>query len=627
MWADNETNRDFLNFRCVADSAAEVIVQADGQPLSMGVSGGWGVGKSSMLSFIADSLKAREDGRYLFVEFNAWLYQGYDDARAALLEVIAKRLLEHGEKSKTGLDSAKELLKRVNWLRLAGLTVGSALSVAAGLPPVGLIGTAWSAGRKLMAGEIEPEEVETAERAGGALGEGIGALLALAPDSTPPRQIHDLRRHFATTLTEMGVTLVVCVDDLDRCLPSTAIATLEAIRLFLFMPQTAFVVAADDRMIRQAVRVHFRADDLDEDLVTNYFDKLIQVPLRVPPLGTQEVRAYLMMLFIEDSELDSETAERLREEVCRRLSESWRGRRVDSRFVLELIGECPPTLRRNLELADRLAPLMTTAKQIAGNPRLIKRFLNTIAIRLSIARAQEVAVDEGALAKMLLFERCGGGDAYAELLSAVSDGDEGKPVFLREWERKARAGEELADLPSTWATPFIKDWLALPPAFGDTDLRPVVYVSREHMPIIASTDQLSSEAAGLLEALVGLSRPSAQLAELLQGLAGREVAVILDRLLVQARQVQEWGTPGVLWGLITVVRAMPDTASNVAGLFEGVPAGRLQPDIVPALAGLEWARGVLERWRGDRRTSERVKRAIEKSVRPVGGDSTRKRVN
>ena len=45
MWSDNETNRDFLNFRCVADTAAEMIVQANGQPLSMGVSGGWGVGK------------------------------------------------------------------------------------------------------------------------------------------------------------------------------------------------------------------------------------------------------------------------------------------------------------------------------------------------------------------------------------------------------------------------------------------------------------------------------------------------------------------------------------------------------------------------------------------------------
>lgn len=28
MWADSETNRDFLNFRAVANTAAEIIVQA-----------------------------------------------------------------------------------------------------------------------------------------------------------------------------------------------------------------------------------------------------------------------------------------------------------------------------------------------------------------------------------------------------------------------------------------------------------------------------------------------------------------------------------------------------------------------------------------------------------------------
>jgi hypothetical protein len=44
MWLDNETDRDFLNFEGVADTIAEVIVSADGRPVSIGVSGAWGVG-------------------------------------------------------------------------------------------------------------------------------------------------------------------------------------------------------------------------------------------------------------------------------------------------------------------------------------------------------------------------------------------------------------------------------------------------------------------------------------------------------------------------------------------------------------------------------------------------------
>lgn len=560
MWSDNETTRDFLNFRCVADTAAEMIVQAGGQPLSVGVSGGWGVGKSSLLNLISDSLQQRGDERYLFVAFNAWLYQGYDDVRAALMEVIARSLIEHGERSKSGLDKAKNLLKRVNWLRLAGLTVGSALSMAVGLPPVGLLGSAWSAGKGLIDGKIEDGDVEAAEKAAAEVADEAGKLIKPIGEASPPRQIHDLRKQFEETLREMKVTLVVFVDDLDRCLPATTIAALEAIRLFLFLPHTAFIIAADDRMIRQAVRVHFKGADLDEDLVTNYFDKLVQVPLRVPPLGTQEVRAYLMLLFVENSGFDAKKRETIREQVCQRLSESWKGQRVDLRFVLGLIEGCPDPLRANLELADRLAPLMTTAKQIAGNPRLIKRFLNTLSIRLAIARAQHVAVDEGALAKMLLFERCAGEDAYAELIAAINDGDQGKPAFLAEWEKQARSGEEIKDLPAAWKSPFVKDWLALPPAFAETDLRAVVYVSREHMPIITAADQLSSEAAGILEALLGLNRPSSTLADQLRSLPGREITLVTERLLVRARQEQDWGTPPVLWGLMTVIDAEPEQA-------------------------------------------------------------------
>ncbi len=612
MWSDNETNRDFLNFRCVADTAAEMVAQANGQPLSLGVSGGWGVGKSSMLKFISDSLRDRGDDRYLFVEFNAWLYQGYDDARAALMEVIARQLIERGEETQTGLEKAKMLLGRVNWLRLAGLTAGSALSVAAGVPPLGLIGAVLSAGKSLVEGNLNREDVESVQTAGKALGSDGEALVTPASESSPPRQIQDLREHFEATLTEMDVTLVVFIDDLDRCLPATAIATLEAIRLFLFLPHTAFIIAADDRMIRQAVRVHFQGADLDDNLVTNYFDKLVQVPVRVPPLGTQEVRAYLMLLFIENSGLSPEQREIVREQVCQQLSDSWKGNRVDLAFVLSLLEECPDTLRANLELADRLAPLMTTARQIAGNPRLIKRFLNTLAIRLSIARAQNIAVDEAALAKMLLFERCASEDAYAHIVSAISDGDQGKPAFLADWERQARAGEVIEGLPSEWTAPFIAEWLALPPAFAELDLRAVVYVSREHMPMISSADQLSSEAAGILEALLRLEgASSSMLSAQLGSLSGREITLITERLMVRARQEQDWGTPPVLWGLLTVIETDQEQASPFARFLESLPAPRLKADIVPALSGYRWAQEALAKWKANGETPQPVKRAIE----------------
>ncbi len=76
MWPDNETDRDFLNFTGVAETVAEIIVQAEGRPISIGMSGAWGVGKSSMIKLVRHSLEQRIDGErreFAFVEFNAWL--------------------------------------------------------------------------------------------------------------------------------------------------------------------------------------------------------------------------------------------------------------------------------------------------------------------------------------------------------------------------------------------------------------------------------------------------------------------------------------------------------------------------------------------------------------------------
>ena len=332
---------------------------------------------------------------------------------------------------------------------------------------------------------------------------------------------------------------------------------------------TAFVIAADDKMIRQAVKVHFKDIALDDDLVTNYFDKLIQIPIRVPPLGTQDVRAYLMLLFIENSGLPVEQRDEIRTAVCQRLSETWQGKRIDISFVKGLIKDCSPELAAQLALADRLAPLMTTSDKIAGNPRLIKRFLNTLHIRLATAKAQKVAADEATLAKLLLFERCGKEEAYRQLVREVNDNEEGKPLFLAPWETAALKGAEFKpDAP--WEEPFARAWLALEPSFADTDLRAAVYVSRDHMPIVMAADQLSKEAVDLLEAVLKVTtQVSTPVAEKLKGLSPREQALVSDRVLHRARQTQDWGTPPILYACLTLASV---TRVPVRRLFAHDPA-------------------------------------------------------
>lgn len=610
MWPDNETERDFLNFSGVADTVAEITVQAQGRPISIGVSGAWGVGKSSMIKLIRSALSEKDKNnpaQFIYVEFNAWLYQGYDDARAALLEVIATKLNEEAESRKSGVDKAKELLQRVNWLRAAKLGAGSALALALGLPPTGLIGNIFKFGKTVFgegAGEQDAQEAEDVISKAFATSEG---LIKAKPELSPPREIHAIRECFEQTLKQMGVTLVVLIDDLDRCLPPTTISTLEAIRLFLFLDNTAFVIAADDAMIKHAVRQHF--GNVDDDLVINYFDKLIQIPIRVPPLGTQEVRAYMMLLFVEAAELDYARKESIREAVCAQLAKSWRGERVDRAFIQSVYNEAPPELVARFDTADRLAPLMVSASQISGNPRLVKRFLNALSIRMSISRAHGVGVDEAVLAKMLLFERCGNPKAYDALIAAVNNDPDGKPAFLGEWERTATTGGELT-LDQLWDDKFIREWVAIAPPLADTDLRGVLYVSREHAPLITPEDRLSSEGAELLTAILKNPDMAASLHERLAALPRPETSVIMDRVLEQARREQEWGTPPILDACIAVAKADLSLGSRVAGFLSERPPGQIKPGIVPKIHEHPWAAGVFARWKATD-VSTPVKNAIK----------------
>jgi len=92
------------------------------------------------------------------------------------------------------------------------------------------------------------------------------------------RNIRDFRKDFEELLSESKIeTLVVFIDDLDRCLPDTIIETLEAIKLFLFVRGTAFILGADERLIEYAVRRRFpELPGTETEVGRDYLEKLVQ---------------------------------------------------------------------------------------------------------------------------------------------------------------------------------------------------------------------------------------------------------------------------------------------------------------------------------------------------------------
>jgi hypothetical protein len=97
--------------------------------------------------------------------------------------------------------------------------------------------------------------------------------------------------------------VVVFIDDLDRCMPDCALDLLEAIRIFLPSTPCVFVVAADETLIGQGLRMRFRdaADSAGGGDVNafmskkgrEYFEKIVQLPVHLPRPGTDKIRSFI----------------------------------------------------------------------------------------------------------------------------------------------------------------------------------------------------------------------------------------------------------------------------------------------------------------------------------------------
>lgn len=617
MWHDVEAKVDLLNFSLVAEVAAQLIRDSAEQPLTIGISGGWGVGKSSLVKMIGAKLRADKDAEthYVFLEFNAWLYQGFDDARQALLQAVSDKLIEIAKERETFVDKALVFRKRIRWLKIGRIALPVALGMATGttLGPLGALFGALGGLAKGVSDVSAADQLKGIKDAYAQLQPDLTGLLGEKSEESLPKEIEGLRSAFEELLSDLKVTLVVLVDDLDRCLPPTAISTLEAMRLLLHVPRTAFIIAADEQMIRGAVRAHFGEVDINDDLVTSYFDKLIQVPLRVPRLGVNEVKAYVMLLLADlASRRKVLTGDALADgqaKILDALKASWSGG-ITREVLRGAFGNEASKVAGEIEIAEQLAPILVTAEQISGNPRLIKRFLNNLMIRQAIAKAQGMAVGLAELVKLQLFERCASPAAFDYLVQATSSNNEGRALFLGALEKSAAKDELYAPPHPSWGSPFYEQWVRLSPQLAEVSLKPFLYLSRDRSLALASYDELSPEARKVLDA-------SLQVTEVLQGLVAQfkmlgevESERVLVRLVRKAR-TDQWSADAVT-RCFNVISAFESLGPQLAAALAEIPASQRPGAIGPLLVNAKWAEGLVASWSADKLTPLQLRNLLTK---------------
>jgi len=301
---DLPTGQDALDFGPYVDALADILLDPDARtPLTMGVFGAWGSGKTSLMKMIEARLKRATSngeggGRQTYtVWFNAWLYSKEEALwRALVMQVLARvrRIRDLDEEAVAKLNTLSDQLDRA--ARPAEL---GHLSIAAArlLEEEGTGGAQITLA--LRYGLDFLENIAQARQKGE-----LAALKALrdqvrrATSDLEQERVESLGRFQAQfkSLIEQYVLprgyLVVFVDDLDRCLPDKAVEVLEAIKLFLDVPGCIFVLGLDPEAIEDAVRTRYRG----EVKAREYLEKIIQLPFILPPIEDEAMRAYVESL-------------------------------------------------------------------------------------------------------------------------------------------------------------------------------------------------------------------------------------------------------------------------------------------------------------------------------------------
>jgi len=489
--ADTPSEVDLLGFSDYAEALADFIKnEKTEKPLTIGIDAAWGMGKTTLMLMIRDRLTKRQKGEkrgrpFPTVWFNAWKYDQEESLWAALaLEILAqarrqfnwwKRAQLWMKLNYRRLDrallwrSALKLLAYVIAIYLLGAVVFGVIALWLGtdllgkyIGTVGILGfvtALYAAGKEIydrLAGPFDLKLAEYVHKPN--YKERIGFLAQFEEDF----------KRVIDAVTENGRwSLVVFIDDLDRCAPPKPAEIIEAINILLDAKHCVFVIGMDAQAVAGSIEAKYESlqgylGDADDPggltLGQRFLEKIVQINFRIPRADPKLVQSFV------DANLDVlGGAPFERPPITEEVSEAEQLIEVEQRAgkslneAAQAVQAARPDIprevvtkareevfARSFDDSEDVRRAIHMAVQYLGlNPRKIKRFINVFRLQALIANRRGLLerreIRLGLLAKWVVIVT-----RWPDLTAAMM----GDPGFVNRLIQAYRTREDLREIES-----------------------------------------------------------------------------------------------------------------------------------------------------------------------------------
>lgn len=250
---DEPANKDNeLGFDQYASALVNIIMGSNPQ-FTIGIFGGWGTGKTTLMQIMHEKLEGDNYKKCVVpVWFNAWLYEREKYlAIVPLLNTVLEEISVRPE-----LNTVKVKISKA----LSSLTSATSVGLSCG-------------GASIVYGPGDAKN-DAADK----------------DDTLYYSRFKQIEMALNEVNKENKLRIVVFIDDLDRCAPDKVLEVLESIKIFLGISGFIYVLGLNQNVIETCINNKYKDLNIKGE---DYVKKIIQIPFRIPEWREKELKEYV----------------------------------------------------------------------------------------------------------------------------------------------------------------------------------------------------------------------------------------------------------------------------------------------------------------------------------------------